>query len=64
MRSDKKVTIVHKHDRFLLSSVNPDKYRKRLEKDPTSLGVNIISNGHVDNFESTSAITKRGETDL
>ncbi|KAH9960643.1 FAD/NAD-P-binding domain-containing protein [Russula dissimulans] len=56
---DKKVTIVHKHSQ-LLSAVYPDKYRKRLEKDLTSRGVNIVFNDHVDDFESTPATTHGG----
>ena len=53
----KKVTIVHS-DSMLLNSAYPNKYRKRVEKDLTSRGVNIVFNDHVDNFESIPATTR------
>ncbi|KAI0301617.1 FAD/NAD-P-binding domain-containing protein [Multifurca ochricompacta] len=53
----KKVTIVHS-DSQLLNSAYPDKYRKRVEKDIISRGVNIVYNDHVDDFESIPATTR------
>ncbi|KAI9450584.1 FAD/NAD-P-binding domain-containing protein [Russula earlei] len=56
---DKKVTIVHK-DGQLLNAVYPDKYRKRLEKDLTSRGIDIVFNDYVDDFDSTPTVTRSG----
>ena len=55
----KKVTIVHS-DSQLLNSTYPNKYRKRIEKDITSRGVNIVFNDYVDDFESTNPNTRSG----
>ena len=54
---NKKVTIVHS-DSQLLNSAYPDKYRKRVQKDITSRGVNIIFNEYVDDFETVPASTR------
>jgi len=56
---NKKVTIVHS-DSQLLNSTYPNKYRKRVEKDLTSRGVNIIFNDYVDNFDSSPIKTRSG----
>ncbi|KAI9465731.1 FAD/NAD-P-binding domain-containing protein [Lactarius psammicola] len=53
----KKVTIVHS-DSQLLNSAYPNKYRKRVEKDITSRGVNIVFNDYVDNFDAIPATTR------
>ena len=55
----KKVTIVHS-DSMLLNATYPNKYRKRIEKDITSRGVNIVFNDYVDDFESASPKTRSG----
>jgi len=55
----KKVTIVHS-DSMLLNAAYPNKYRKRIEKDITSRGVEIVFNDYVDDFESTSPKTRSG----
>jgi NADH dehydrogenase FAD-containing subunit len=57
----KKVTIVHS-DSQLLNSAYPDKYRKRVEKDLTSRGINIVFNDYVDDFESLPATTRSQRT--
>ncbi|KAF8496493.1 FAD/NAD-P-binding domain-containing protein [Russula emetica] len=56
---DKKVTIVHS-DSQLLNSTYPNKYRKRVEKDLTNRGVNIVFNDYVDNFDATPIKTRSG----
>jgi NADH dehydrogenase FAD-containing subunit len=56
---NKKVTIVHS-DSQLLNSAYPNKYRKRVEKDLTSRGVNIVFNDYVDNFDSAPVKTRSG----
>lgn len=56
---NKKVTIVHS-DSQLLNSSYPNKYRKRMENDLTSRGVNIIYNDYVDDFESNPVKTRSG----
>jgi NADH dehydrogenase FAD-containing subunit len=56
---NKKVTIVHS-DSMLLNAAYPNKYRKRIEKDVTSRGINIVFNDYVDDFESTSPKTRSG----
>ncbi|KAH9973762.1 FAD/NAD(P)-binding domain-containing protein [Lactifluus volemus] len=53
----KKVTIVHS-DSQLLNSAYPDKYRKRVEKDVTSRGINIIFDDYVDDFDTVPASTR------
>ncbi|KAH9060596.1 FAD/NAD-P-binding domain-containing protein [Lactarius vividus] len=53
----KKVTIVHS-DSQLLNSAYPNKYRKLVEKDITSRGVNIVFNDYVDNFDTIPATTR------
>jgi apoptosis-inducing factor 2 len=55
----KKVTIVHSDSR-LLNSAYPDKYRKRVENDITSRGVDIVYNDHMDDFESLPTSTRSG----
>jgi apoptosis-inducing factor 2 len=55
----KDVTIVHSEP-LLLNTAYPDKYRKRVEKDVTSRGVNIVFNDFVDDFKSTPASTRSG----
>ena len=56
---EKNVTIVHS-DSMLLNAAYPNKYRKRIEKDIASRGVNIVFNDYVDDFESTSPKTRSG----
>ncbi|KAH8996350.1 FAD/NAD-P-binding domain-containing protein [Lactarius akahatsu] len=53
----KKVTIVHS-DSQLLNSTYPNKYRKLVEKDVTSRGINIVFNDYVDNFDTIPATTR------
>ena len=55
----KKVTIVHS-DSMLLNAAYPNKYRKRIEKDITSRGVDIVFNDYVDEFESATPKTRSG----
>jgi len=55
----KKVTIVHS-DSMLLNSAYPNKYRKRVEKDVTSRGINIVFNDYVDDLQDTSPKTRSG----
>jgi apoptosis-inducing factor 2 len=55
----KKVTIVHS-DSQLLNSAYPDKYRKRVEKDITSRGIDIVFNDYVDNFAYLPVTTRSG----
>ncbi|KAI0296460.1 FAD/NAD-P-binding domain-containing protein [Russula brevipes] len=55
----KKVTIVHS-DSQLLNSAYPNKYRKRVEKDLTARGVNIVFNDYIDNFEANPPVTRSG----
>jgi NADH dehydrogenase FAD-containing subunit len=55
----KKVTIVHS-DSMLLNAAYPNKYRKRIEKDITSRGINIVFNDYIDDFESASPKTRSG----
>lgn len=59
MFPNKAVTIVHS-DAQLLNSTYPNKYRKRVEKDLTSRGVNIVFNDYVDNLDSTPIKTRSG----
>ena len=53
----KKVTIVHS-DSQLLNSAYPNKYRKRVENDVTSRGINVVFNDYVDNFDAIPATTR------
>ncbi|KAN0131952.1 FAD/NAD(P)-binding domain containing protein [Lactarius tabidus] len=53
----KKVTIVHS-DSQLLNATYPNKYRKQVEKDVTSRGVEIVFNDYVDNLETIPATTR------
>jgi len=55
----KKVTIVHS-DSMLLNAAYPNKYRKRIEKDIRSRGVEIVFNDYVDDFDTTSPKTRSG----
>ena len=56
---NKTVTVVHS-DSQLLNSSYPKKYRKRVEKDLTARGVNIVFNDYVDNFDGTPIKTRSG----
>ncbi|KAH9048426.1 FAD/NAD-P-binding domain-containing protein [Lactarius hengduanensis] len=53
----KKVTIVHS-DSQLLNSTYPNKYRKLVEKDVASRGIDIVFNDYVDNFDTIPAATR------
>jgi apoptosis-inducing factor 2 len=55
----KKVIIVHS-DSQLLNSAYPNKYRKRVEKDIATRGIDIVFNDYVDNFTSLPASTRSG----
>ncbi|KAI0064298.1 FAD/NAD(P)-binding domain-containing protein [Artomyces pyxidatus] len=57
----KKVTIVHS-DELLLNKAYPNKYRKRIEKDIRSHGVNIVFNDYIDNFDKVPVTTRSGRT--
>jgi len=45
---------------MLLNAAYPNKYRKRIEKDITSRGVDIVFNDYVDEFESATPKTRSG----
>ncbi|SRR6266404_3009363 len=53
----KKVTIVHS-DSQLLNATYPNGYRKLVEKDITSRGVNVVFNDYVDNMDTIPARTR------
>lgn len=53
----KKVTIVHS-DSQLLNTAYPNKYRRRVEKDLASRGIDFVFNDHVDNFRSLPTKTR------
>jgi apoptosis-inducing factor 2 len=56
---NRKVTIVHS-DSQLLNSSYPNKYRKRVEKDLTARGVDIVFNDYVDNIDGAPIKTRSG----
>jgi hypothetical protein len=45
---------------MLLNSAYPNKYRKRVEKDVTSRGINIVFNDYVDDLQESSPKTRSG----